>query len=349
MLKAEEVASVVVPDKATTSQFHDQDKAMVCHAHNIGFELPVNIIFFLYNITCAIISVFGNGVVVYVICKVRRLQNRSNWLLVGLASADLLAGAIAQPLDGIYKAFFHSSSRCDVETIIMFMSAASCCTSLPLLCFIARDRYLHLSEGTTYNQFSSERKISFQIFGSWVIGLITAGTFMLKGLALRWYLGFTVWSVLISSSFIYASVMYFRIQKILQTHFKRMREGSSHLSSMSAARLAKQKSYNTTMLIILSLFFIAFFPFMVSAIITVIYRIKGEIPIWLRQGFEWTTSLMYTNGAINPFIYAIRYRDVGREMKNLIRKIVCIAPLSRQGTEQSQDNISINKAYFIAQ
>ena len=330
---------------------------MVCHSHNTGFELPVNIIFFVYNITCAIISVFGNGVVVYVIRKVRRLQNPSNWLLMGLASADLLAGAIAQPLAGIYKAFFHSSSRCDVEKIILFMSAASCCTSLPLLCFIARDRYLHLSEGTAYNQISSRRKISFQIFGSWVIGLITAGTFMLKGSALRWYLGFTVWSVLISSSFIYASVMYFRIQKIVQTHFKRMRdkddthmhEASSHMSSMSAARLAKQKSYNTTMLIVLSLFFIAFFPFMVSVIITVPYRIKGEIPIWLRQGLEWTTSLMYANGAINPFIYAIRYRDVGREMKNLIRKIFCTAPPSRQEIEQSQDNISVSKAYFIAQ
>ena len=258
---------------------------MVCLSHTIGFELPVNIIFFLGNIICSIISVFGNGVVIHVILNIRRLQNPSNWLLMGLASVDLLAGAIAQPVNGTYIAFFHSSSICNIEKIILFISAASCCTSLLLLCFIARDRYLHLTQGTACNQFSSRRKISFQIFGSWVLGLIHAGTLTLKGSALRHYLGFTFCTVLILFSFIYTAVIYFRIKKTLQTHFKRMCEKEdthegSHLSSMSAARLAKQKSYNTTMLIILSIYFIAFFPFMVVLIIATSYRMKENFQVF---------------------------------------------------------------------
>ena len=89
---------------------------------------------------------------------------------------------------------------------------------------------------------------------------------------------------------------------------------------------------------------------MAFLIIGISYRIKREIPgIWLQKGFELTVSLTYVNCAINPFIYAIRYKNVGLQMKNLIQKIFCLAPLSRQGMEQSQDNTSINRAYFISQ
>ena len=123
---------------------------MVCLSHGIGFEPPVNIIFFLGNIICAIISVLGNGIVVYLILRDKRLQNPRNWLLVRLASADLLAGAIAQPVSGIYIAFLYSSSRCDIEKIIIFVSATSRTTSMLLLCLIARDRYLHLTQGIAY-------------------------------------------------------------------------------------------------------------------------------------------------------------------------------------------------------
>ena len=296
---------------------------------------------------------------VYVILTVERLQNPSNWLLLALASADLLAGAIAQPMCGIYFAFFHSSNRCDVEKAILFLSVAGCLISVLLLCLIARDRYLHLSKGLAYNQFASKRKISFQILGSWVMGLITSGAhlLLLKGSGLKQHQGSIVSSALILfmilSSFIYTSVMYFRIKKILQVHFKRMRDKQDthdgcQLSSISATRLDAQRSYNTTMLMILSLFVIAFLPFMIIFTIRVSCQIKKETPgIWLQKGFKWTRSLIYFNGAINPFIYAIRYKDVGREMKNLIQKMFCLTALKRNRGDRNKENTDSNTAFAV--
>ena len=296
---------------------------------------------------------------VYVILTVERLQNPSNRLLLALASADLLAGAIAQPMSGIYFAFFHSSNRCDVEKAILFVSVASCLISVLLLCLIARDRYLHLSKGLAYNQFASKRKISFQILGSWVMGLITAGAhlLLLKGSELKQHQGSIVSSALILfmilSSFIYTSVTYFRIKKILQVHSKRMRDKQDthdgcQVSSIPATRLDAQRSYNTTMLMILSLFAIAFLPFMIIFAIRVSCQIKKETPgIWLQKGFRWTRSLIYFNGAINPFIYAIRYKDVGREMKNLIQKMFCLTALKRYRGDRNKENTDSNTAFGV--
>ena len=195
---------------------------MVCHPYYIGLEQPLNIIFVLINTTCAIISVLGSGIVIYAVMTVKSLQNPSNWLLMALASADLLAGAIAQPMYGIHFAFFHYSNRCNIEKAAVFMSAASCSTSMLILCVIAQDRYLHISRGFTYNQFVSGLKILFQAVVTWVIGLATAELFMLKGSGFKQFIGFAVFSAVQMFSFIYISVIYFQIKKYLQTHFREM-------------------------------------------------------------------------------------------------------------------------------
>ncbi len=42
--------------------------------------------------------------------------------------------------------------------------------------------------------------------------------------------------------------------------------------------------------------------------------------------FVWAVTLAYFNGAINPFIYAYRYDDIGRELRvfvlNMKRKVI---------------------------
>ena len=339
---------------------------MVCLPYYTEIEKPFNAIFFLGNITSAVISVSGNGIVIYVILTLKRLQKPTNWLLMALASADLLVGTVAQPLCGIYLVFFHSLSNCYIEKTIVFTSAMSCPTSVLILCLIAHDRYLHLSKGLAYNEHTSGIKISFHIFGSWIIGLVTAGTYMLNGPGYEQYLGFAVSAALISFSFIYISVTYFRIKKILQIHFQGTCDRQddpingrqvtsktsmvSQRSKITAARLAREKSYNTTMLLIMSLFVIVWFPFMVILTIGTAYQIKGKTPgIWLPKGFMWAGCLTYVNGAINPFIYGIRYKEVGREMKNVMSKIFCFTPLSRIADEQNQDSLDNNMSHVVPQ
>ena len=107
----------------------------------------------------------------------------------------------------------------------------------------------------------------------------------------------------------------FKISHILDTN----EECDMPSRRISAARLATEKSYNKTMLIIISLFVIVWFPFMIILIIGTAYQIKKDIPgIWLQKAFMWTSIITYINGAISPFIYAIGYKETGKEMRKVI-------------------------------
>ena len=301
---------------------------MTCLDYYIGIEEPLNIIFFLINIICAVISTFSNGVVVYVVFTVQRLQRPSHWLLVALAFTDLLAGGLSQPMYGIYLGFFHTTNNCYIEKSIVFISAASCTTSLLLLCLIAHDRYLHISKGLRYKQFTSQLRILWQVIISWFISLIVAGTFLLSGSGYKQYLGFACFFSIPIFSFIYISVTYLRIKRILQIHFEQMRSESYTQDECSdapplSARLLKHKAYNTTVLMIISLFAIVWLPFMAIMISGTVYHFKKEIPgTWLQNGFVWTAILTYINGAVNPFIYGVRYKELGQEIKMTLFKVL---------------------------
>ena len=132
---------------------------MPCLPYYIGIKYPLNIIFFLINITSSLISISGNSLTIFVIGTRQHLQLPQNLLLAALSATDIFAGFIPQPVYGIYLAFYHDSEICGIEQAIVFMSAASCSASLLLLCAIARERYRQLKLGLNYNGTTSKAKV----------------------------------------------------------------------------------------------------------------------------------------------------------------------------------------------
>lgn len=169
-------------------------------------------------------------------------------------------------------------------------------------------------------------QVALLVVCCWTIGLAVASTFMLTGDVLE-YLGFATFSSVQLFSFTYIVVMYAKIQRIVAKHYKRVRVLSSAddmPSSQTARDLSREKSHNRTLLMLLALFIIVWFPFMIILIIGTVYQARRELPgAWLRTGFVWTAILTYVNGAINPLIYAVRYKEIGSEMKKQIRRMFC--------------------------
>ena len=76
---------------------------------------------------------------------------------------------------------------------------------------------------------------------------------------------------------------------------------------------------------------------MVILITGTTYQIKKEIPgVWLQHGFMCSSGLTFVNGAVNPFIYGIRYKEIGQEMKKLMKKIFYL--------RQSPRNVAIESS-----
>ena len=132
---------------------------MTCLPYYVGIANPVNIIFFLINIICSLVSISGNSLTIFVVATRSHLQMPRNLLLAALSITDLFAGLVPQPIFGTYLSFFHDTNNCVLEKAIVFMSATSCATSLLLLCVIARDRFLHVAKGLHYNQHTNKCQV----------------------------------------------------------------------------------------------------------------------------------------------------------------------------------------------
>lgn len=149
---------------------------------------------------------------------------------------------------------------------------------------------------------------------------------MLSGNILE-YIGFATFSSVQLFSFTYIFIMYLKIQRIVAKHFKRLRDtltDDEQSSTQTASDLRRERSHNRTLLILLFLFVVVWFPFMTILIIGTVYQASQVRPgQWLQIGFVWTAILTYVNGAINPLIYSVRYKEIGSEMKKQVRKMFC--------------------------
>ncbi len=180
------------------------------------------------------------------------------------------------------------------------------------------------SEKTTENIYIiSLLKVFCLVVGCWITGLTIASTFMLESPAWTQFLGFATFSATQFFSFVYIVIAYIRIQRTIAAHFKNQREINDEATEQQVkARLAQERSHNLTLLMIVFLFVIVWFPFMVVLIIGTVYQASNKRPgSWMQDGFVWTAILTYVNGAINPFIYAVRYRELGLEIRRRNRKL----------------------------
>ncbi len=96
------------------------------------------VLFVLINTIVMITSVFGNGIVMFVIITRQRLHQPTYYLIFSLALSDFIVALFGQSTYATEIAFKDYTS-CIVDKIILFLNGASCTISLMLLYMKARD------------------------------------------------------------------------------------------------------------------------------------------------------------------------------------------------------------------
>ena len=155
------------------------------------------------------------------------------------------------------------------------------------------------------------------------------------------FLGFITFAIWQTIATIYISVMYFMIHRIIASHYQDQRRLIAAQEHSEAKRLeasiSEEKSLNITLIMILLIFVIVWTPFAVILGLSTAYQVSNLRPgPWIQDGFMWTGILTYYNGAINPFIYATRYRELGFHIKKQARKIICCLRWSASVTDGSR-------------
>ena len=277
----------------------------------------------------SIITATGNGFVIFLVAKSRRLHSPANWFVLSLAVADFGVGIAVFPS----SYFCHNSTACnDIVYVALFWFFLH--SSVTNLCTLTWDRYIAIVHPFKYNNSMTKRhpamviliawSIPFAISLSLLVGMYaTTSKTALKVLRLPGVSAFDVVSCVL---LFYAVV---RILVVARAHShqeaaieQQVQRSLGHSCSESTVTepttSRRRKRHNTAPFVIaLVLFFLGCYVVVNYLVLSAAFSGHQEES---DKTSQVATFLLVLNSAVNPLVYALFKRDMKMV---IIRRIIC--------------------------
>ncbi len=285
------------------------------------------VIFILINTTVIMTSVFANGIVMFVIITRQQLHQPTYYLIFSLAFSDFMIALFAQSSYTTVVAL-HETIPCINKRIITFLHGTSFSTSVMLLCVISRDRWLHVAKGLRYNEYTSNKQVIIISVACWLIGFGVGIPFCFEGTFIL-ILGGVGFIVNVIACFTAICIINVKVYRLVKSHFNEMennRQAAGPADAVQRTRSQQNKerakveqSVNRSILAVVMVYSIAWLPSIVIMATAVVEKLKNnDLNPRFKKASLWTFTLSYFNGAVNPFIYAYRCDDIGRNIRSFV-------------------------------
>ncbi len=293
--------------------------------------LPDKAIFITISIPLFLFSVIGNAVVVYIVVTKRCLHLPTPILICALSLCDGVTATLGQSIMSVSAVLYKEHLNCTVHKAMGFIHLMACSTSLLILCLIARDRYLHISNGLRYNEHTNTKQAIMLSMLSGVAGMFLAGAFITDILHVQivCVLGFAAVATL---CFVYICVMSWKIVSVVKAHNNAIRknwanntvsdesvETSRQQQREEMRRMAVERKVNTSIFAVIIIYTVSWVPLIVLILdITVRLIRTTQVPRAISEAMVWAALMSYVNGAVNPMIYGYRSDIIGREIRKFL-------------------------------
>lgn len=267
------------------------------------------------------VTAVGNGFVIFLVAKNRRLHSSANWLILSLAVADFGVGVVVYPL----AYFCRSPTPCNFNLFISFFWLFVN-SSVTNLCVLTWDRYAAIVHPLRYNTSMTERHTRTVILAAWLIPLVISlslfvGLYATKSdtalIVLR-LTSVSAFDVISCVLILYAVVRILAVARA-QSHQEfatELEEIQSNQSSSETTTSRKHQKHNTASFIIA---IVAFFLLCHLAVNGVILWTTFSKNISATVG-QVVILLLLINSAVNPFVYAFFKSDIRIEIRKLVGK-----------------------------
>ncbi|XP_022803114.1 histamine H1 receptor-like [Stylophora pistillata] len=255
----------------------------------------------------SIVIVMSNALTLLVFAKIRHLRKCSTYLIMNLAVADLLVGALTVPTSVLY--FFYEDenqvtpSRV-AKTVITFVFPLA---SQLNLCLISTER-LHATLLPFRHCLFGKRFYFRTILGSWLINFVIASIMAWLDIA-----DFHPEFLYVHGALVALFVVFIAVSHIIV--FLKI-QSSRHSPPCSSIR--KERKLTVTLFIATAVSVLTILPFAVNS------AMPGEIqdrvttfPIHIDFAF---VALYNLSSMVNPFVYAIRLQEFRGQISKLIRR-----------------------------
>ena len=269
----------------------------------------------------SIVTAAGNGFVILLVAKSRRLRSRSaNLFVLSLAVADFIVGIALFPSSYFCNKY---SMACN-STVYMAFFWFFLHSSVTNLCTLTLDRYIAIVHPFRYNISITKRRpgmviliawsIPFAISLSLFVGMyVTTSKTALKVLRLT---GVSAFDTISCALLFYAVVRILLVARVQSRQESSIElQVQSNRSSIESANLRRRKRGSTAPFIIAVVaFFLGCYTVVTSLVLCVTFSCHN-FSVTVNQTL---ILLLVLNSSVNPLVYGFLKRDIKRHIWKLI-------------------------------
>lgn len=279
----------------------------------------------------ALMAIFGNATVVWLIVSRQKLRTKSNCFVLSLSLADFSTGAVNTPLEFCCTVLGISCSSWLMQAIKdMFVVS-----SVFNLCAMTVDRYVAVTHSLKYPRIMNNRTCVIIIATAWGLGIsipwLFYTTIFLR--ELRTYRIISIFRLLLSNVLPMIGLMlaYFRMLSISRKHRRKVWQQQQQVDFNYMSRRIKARKENSSAVRFIGSM-VAFFVFCYSL---TFYRVLCSYILIISVPdiiVPLSRLLYYTNSALNCLVYALFKKDIKTEARNFFCGTATVNPSMRVPT-----------------
>ncbi|XP_078349940.1 adenosine receptor A2a-like [Oculina patagonica] len=273
------------------------------------------------NIFLTITAFLGNTLILVALRKESSLHPPSKLLYRCLATTDLCVGLISEPLSVTYLMFlvYEKWNLCRyVLDSVFIASYALCGVSLLTMTAISVDRLLALLLRLRYRQVVTLKRIYVIVVTFWVASFVAAVSYLANHQIAIWY-GRLVILFCVVTSIVSYSKIFLTLRHHQQTQLKGHVEQQQPNQAIPLDIARYRKAVYSALWVQLALV-ACYLPYGIVGAFSYNTRTLSSSTF---LALNITTTLVYLNSSLNPFLYCWKISEVRQAVKQTIRDALC--------------------------
>ena len=269
------------------------------------------------NIFLSITAVLGNALIIVGLHKESSLHPPSKLLLRCLATTDLCAGLISEPMNVAYT----MSELNGHWNICRYLKAAEYLTSLILcgvslltLTAISVDRLLALLLGLRYRQVVTLKRAYMIVITFWIVSAVFSTSYFWNSFVYECYITVNISLCLVSSIISYTKIFF-----TLRHHQAQLQDQAQQPNQSSPLNIARYKKAVSSALWLQMTLVACYLP---HGTVVVLWT-SSEISLSVFLARKYTMTLVFFNSSLNPILYCFKIEEVRQAVKDTLRQVLC--------------------------
>ena len=278
----------------------------------VDYTIAIAAVYIVLSITASL----GNILILIALRKVTSVLPPTKLLFQCLAISDLGVGLISQPLMATLMLLVDNILNIMFSHLLSSLSITFCGVSVFASTALSVDRLLALFLGLRYRHVVTLKRIRAVLACACLTSLLIVLVWNFRTKTVRIIITILLTLCLIISLFSYTKIV-LRLRQHQSSRRDNVQQGQANKGSRMPLNLERYKRTVVSIGLVQLALVICYFPFLIFRIVTHVKDIHyGLYSLW----YFHTSTLVFLNSSLNPFLYCWRIKEIRQAVKATIRR-----------------------------